>query len=272
MSESDSILEELVQLVRAGSRYQSISIDLVRQVGRRELAKGYRLKEAIKTTRSKLHQVAVAYQENPIAYDRSLDELSTLPARINDPALKNYCLKMMGLHASTAERLPILDSFFQTILSPLLPIHSILDLACGLTPLALPWMPVSEDVRYDACDIYSDMTAFINCFFDHIGQTGRAELCDLTQSCPTRRADVAFLLKSVPCLEQLDKQMIPRLLQQIPARHIVVSFPARSLGGHQKGMEKFYSNHFETLVQNLPFTLQNFIFPGEIVYLINRSE
>jgi 16S rRNA (guanine(1405)-N(7))-methyltransferase len=82
---------------------------------------------------------------------------------------------------------------------------------------------------------------------------------------------VAFLLKSVPCLEQLDKQMIPRLLQQIPARSIVVSFPARSLGGRQKGMAQFYSTHFEALVKDLPFKLDQFTFPEEIVYLLRRT-
>ena len=264
MPETDPILEELVKSVRAGARYQAISIDLVRQVGRQELAKVQRLKEAVKNTRSKLHQVAVAYQESPIPYNRHLEALSTLPARLDDPALQDFCRKVMKQHTSTAERLPILEIFFQTILAPLPPVHS------GLTPLALPWMPVTADVRYDACDIYSDMLDFINRFFNHIGQPGLAAICDLTQAVPEQQVDVAFLLKSVPCLEQLDKQIVTRLLQQIPARYIVVSFPDRSLGGRQKGMAQFYRTHFETLVQHLPFELQYFTFPGEIAYLLSR--
>jgi len=271
MPESNPILEELVQSVRAAPRYQSISVDLVRQVGMRELAKGRKLKEAIKTTRSKLHQVAVAYQESPIPYNKYAAMLQNLSPDLKDPDLQAFCRKVMAQHASTAERLPILDTFFHTILTPLVPVHSILDLACGLIPLARPWMPLENNARYDACDIYSDMVDFINLFFNHLLQPGRAELCDLTQACPERQADVAFLLKSVPCLEQLDKQLIPRLLQQIPARHIVVSFPDRSLGGRQKGMAQFYSTHFESLVQNLPFDLKNITFPGEIVYILTKK-
>jgi 16S rRNA (guanine(1405)-N(7))-methyltransferase len=270
MPDSSPLLEELVQSVHAASRYQAISLDLVRQVGARELAKGRKLKEAIKTTRAKLHQVAVAYQESAIPYNRHIEELKSLPSNLSDPGLQAFCRKVMAQHASTAERLPILDTFFHSVLGPLAPIHSILDLACGLTPLARPWMPLENNVRYDACDIYSDMVDFTNLFFHHLAQPGQAELCDLTQACPTRSADVALLLKSVPCLEQLDKQLIPRLLQQIPADHIVVSFPDRSLGGRQKGMAQFYSTHFESLVQNMPFDLRSLKFPGEIVYVLSK--
>jgi 16S rRNA (guanine(1405)-N(7))-methyltransferase len=271
MPEINPLLEELIEAVCASPRYQAISPDLVRQVGARELAKGRKLKDAVKTTRSKLHQVAVAYQETPIPYSKYLQELKTLPGEFSNSELQDFCRRAMTQHASTAERLPILDRFFQTVLSPLAPIHSILDLACGLTPLARPWMPLEPNARYDACDIYSDMVNFINLFFEHLGQSGQAELIDLTQGIPTRPADVALLLKSVPCLEQLDKQLIPRLLQQIPARHIVVSFPDRSLGGRQKGMAQYYSTHFESLVQNLPFDLENISFPGEIVYILSKK-
>ena len=271
MPETNLLLDELVEAVRSGPRYSAISADLVRQVGQRELAKGYKLKEAIKGTRSKLHQVAVAYQETPIPYQKYLQTLEQLPVDLGDPALKQFCRTVMQQHASTAERLPELETFFQTILEPLAPLHSVLDLACGLTPLALPWMPLAGDASYHAVDIYSDMLAFINQFFNHLGRTGRADLCDLTQSCPTQPAQVAFLLKSVPCLEQLDKQLFPRLLLQIPADHNLVSFPARSLGGRQKGMAQFYGAHFEKLVKDLPFEKRLFTFPSEIVYLLSRS-
>jgi len=272
MPDPNPLLDELVQSVRSSARYQAISPDLVRQVGERELSKGRKLKEAVKTTRSKLHQVAVAYQETAIPYEKYNQVLKGLSTDFTDPQLRDFCRKAMAQHASTAERLPILDTFFEDILAPLAPVHSILDLACGLTPLARPWMPLEDGARYDACDIYSDMVGFINSFFDHIARPGRAEVCDLTRACPARPADVALLLKSVPCLEQLDKQIIPRLLVQIPARHIVVSFPARSLGGRQKGMAQFYSSHFISLLENLPFELKRVNFENEIVFILTKKK
>lgn len=270
MPESDPLLDELILAVCSTPRYQAISEDLVRQVGKRELTKGRKLKEAIKSTRSKLHQVAVAYQEAPIPYPQMIKKLATLSPQMDDPELKTYCQQMMRQHTSTAERLPILASFFQQILTPLAPIHSILDLACGLTPLALPWMPLAENATYYACDVFPEMLDFINRFFAHVGQPGKAEVCDLTQSCPSTTVEVALLLKSVPCLEQLDKQLIPRLLQQIPAQHIIVSFPARTLGGHQKGMAQFYTTHFEELIHNMPFKVQNYSFSTEIAFLLSH--
>ena len=59
------------------------------------------------------------------------------------------------------------------------PIRSVLDVACGLNPLAIPWMPLAPDVHYYACDIYADMIAFLNGFFQIAGIDGQAQACDL---------------------------------------------------------------------------------------------
>ena len=67
----------------------------------------------------------------------------------------------MSLHASTRERLPILDGFYSTVLAALPAPRRVLDIACGLNPLASSWMPLAPDVTYTAYDIYSDMMQFI---------------------------------------------------------------------------------------------------------------
>src|SRR6185369_15725969 len=147
------------------------------------------LKEAIKATKNKLHQVAGAYLDARLPYDEWLalltaaaaDERRTTnderPTANDDEALSNSvlstqssalaqaCRDIMRHHASTRERLPILESFYTTTLASLGPVRSVLDLACGLNPLALPWMPIAPDASYYACDIYADMIAFLNGFF-----------------------------------------------------------------------------------------------------------
>ena len=266
----ENSLDELVKVVQSSGRYQAISEDLIRQVGSAELNKGRKFKEAVKTTRSKLHQVAVAYQETPIAYNKLYENLAGLPSDLHAPETLAFCKETMRRHVSTAERLPMVETFFNELLTPLGPIHSVLDLACGLNPLARPWMPLCDDAQYYACDIYHDMMDFINRFIIHTAQSGQAQVCNLTQSCPDTPVDVTFLLKSVPCLEQLDKNLIPRLLQKIPSRFIIVSFPGHSIGGHNKGMSDFYSKHFEELISGLPFKSQIFSFPSEIAFLLTR--
>lgn len=266
----DIDLQELVKSVCAGARYQAISVELVRRVGAQELAKGRSLKEAVKATRNKLHQVGGAFQETAIPYARLLAELQDLPGSLDDPALQAFCRRSMQLHASTRERLPILERFFRECLAGIAPIHSILDLACGLNPLARAWMPLAPAAPYYACDIYADMVDFTGHFLAHTRQAGAAEVCDLVQGLPDHPVQLALALKTIPCLEQLDKEIGLRLLESVPAEFILVSFPAHSLGGRGKGMVKNYESHFRELVSAHSWPVKRFEFPGEVAFIIMK--
>ena len=52
---------------------------------------------------------------------------------------------------------------------------------------------------------------------------------------PSVPADVALVLKLVPILDRQDPDAAARLLASLEAPVAVVSFPARSLGGHRSG-------------------------------------
>ena len=267
---SDDLLEQLIVRVHAGARYKNISDDLIRQVGSQELSKGRTFKEAVKATRNKLHQVGGAFQELVIDYPSWNKELAAVSTVEDDPELRKFCTRMMALHVSTRERLPILETFFSTTLGGLGPIHSIMDLACGLNPLALPWMPLAADVVYYGCDIYHDMADFLNTFITHLGRKGKVTCSNLVGEIPTQQVQVALLLKILPCLEQVDKTIGNRLLDGIKAEHLLVSFPAHSLGGRSKGMVKNYSNNFSELIADQPWKVQRFQFSSELVYLLSR--
>src|SRR5207249_948451 len=144
--------------------------------------------------------------------------------------IKHVCRAIMDHHASTRERLPILDQFYATIFAELPPINSVLDLACGLNPLAIPWMPLMPNARYYAYDIYQPEIDFLNIALGMLGVEGHYESRDITQSPPEQHAALALILKTIPCLEQLDKQAGAHLLQTIDARYLLISFPIHSLG------------------------------------------
>ncbi|MGZ3612068.1 MAG: 16S rRNA methyltransferase, partial [Ktedonobacteraceae bacterium] len=61
-----------------------------------------------------------------------------------------------------------------------------------------------------------------------------------------------------------------RLLESINADHLVVSFPARSLGGKSKGMAANYESRFYKLVEHEPWSIQRLEFPGELVFLVSK--
>jgi 16S rRNA (guanine(1405)-N(7))-methyltransferase len=264
-------LEEMIRQVCAGARYRELDPGLVRRLTILELAKGRSSKETVKAVRNKLHQVGGAYQEDGIAYDRWSAALELLPPTFSAPETQNFCRAMMRQHASTRERLGIVENFYQQTLAPLGPIHSVLDLACGLNPLCAPWMPLAPDAQYWACDVYQDMTTFLCRFFAHMQLKGGAEMCDLVQGCPQKPVQLVLLLKTIPCLEQVDKQVGARLLDNLPGEHALISFPARSLGGRSKGMVQNYEAHFETLTAGRNWRIQRFEFSSELAFLCSRS-
>ena len=263
-------LEQLVQMVRASGKYEAISIDFIRAVGEKELVKRRTLKEAVKETRNKLHQVGSAFQEKPIPYAAWKEELAALPVDLQSEEAKQFLQASMAWHASTAERLSIMPRFFQETLASLAPVTSILDLACGLNPLCLPWMPVAQGVTYAACDIYQDMTEYIAAFFNHFNIKGDAFACDLSQSVPGQPAQVALLLKTIPCLDQVNKNAAGRLLRELQTDFILVSFPAHSLGGRNKGMKENYQARFENLIEGQNWKITRFDYVSELAFLIEK--
>lgn len=264
--ESEAV-ERLVQAVKKTPKYRHIAADFIRNVGGRELAKGRGWREALKETRRKLHQVAGAYLEEKPPYARWLEELRAAPPE----ALRPICARLMAGHSSTRERLPFLDDFYRACFSGLPPVRSVLDLGCGLHPLAIPWMPLEEGTDYLALDIYEDMVAFLNQAMALFPVRGRAVASDVLRALPTVWSELAFILKMLPCLEQVEKGAGRWLLEHTRAEVLLVSFPLQSLGGRKgKGMEVNYPAYFEQAIAGGGWRVQEFLFPNEVVFRVER--
>jgi len=265
-------LSKLIANIHSSPKYQAIDIELIEKISQTELAKRRNLKEAIKTSRSKLHQVVTSFISSPLEFTEWETELKGLSCDISDPELQAFCLKVMKSHSSTDERLPILREFYSTIFRDISPVESILDLACGLNPFALPWMPISRDCPYYAFDVLPEMVVFINKFLTHIGQKGKAFSLDLTSEIPKKTTQVTLLLKTFPTFDQIDKHRAAILLERIKSQHLVVSYPVHSLGGKSKGMVENYTTRFDALTSNWDGMIQSFEFTTELAFLLTRKD
>lgn len=267
-------LDMLVAAVLASSKYRHISPEFVRAVGERELAIRPNLKAAIKATRNALHQAGGAFQDAPIDYARALIRLQE--AWGGDPAggqFRDACRNVMAAHTSTRERLPILDEFYATIFAALpAPPLRVLDIACGLNPLSRPWMPLPPSTEYIACDIYADQAAFLNEFMTLCGYPGRVEVRDVIGSPPDEPADLALILKTLPCLKAIDKSAPTRLLDTVRAPWLLVSFPAQTLGGRRKGMTAHYESRFRALLDERGWPARVFEFKTELAFLVQKPQ
>lgn len=267
-------LDALVEAVLAGSKYRHVSPDLVRVVGARELAIRPNLKAAIKSTKNVLHQAGGAFIDAPINFQRARAQLQAALEADPDPSpgrpFADASRNIMAAHTSTRERLPILDTFYATTLAGLSPPTTVLDVACGLNPLARPWMPFPPTTTLIASDIYADQIDFLNKAMALGGYAGSAEVRDVIHNPPPQTADLALVLKTLPCLEALDKTAPTRLLDAINAPLLLVSFPAQSLGGRRKGMVAHYETRFRDLLAERGWPAERFEFTTELAFLVRK--
>jgi 16S rRNA (guanine(1405)-N(7))-methyltransferase len=179
-------------------------------------------------------------------------------------------LSIMGHHASTRERLPLLDEFYTTCLAGLPPFKSVLDLACGLNPLSIPWMGLAKGAHYHAVDIYKDMMGFLSEALASLQVDFQARTGSIIPAGPFQPVELALVLKTIPCLEQVDSAAGKNLLDAIQADVILVSFPLRSLGGRDVGMAANYEKRFLEFASGKRWKVNRFEFQNELVFQVSR--
>ena len=267
----EAAVQALVAQVQRNAKYAHIAPDLVERLAREELGHRRNAKEAVKHTRRRLHQAGAVYMGGTPPYGRWLAALRD--AGGDRARVEAVCREAMAAHQSSRERLPLLERFYHEVLAELAPVASVLDLACGLNPLAIPWMPLAPGARYAAYDVYTDLAAFLQQALPLLGVEGTAEAIDLSARTPDDVADVALLLKTIPCLEQLDRTAGARLLREVRARHLVVSFPIQSLGGRRdRGMPANYRARFAELVQDRPWSVTEYAYDSELVFVVDKGQ
>lgn len=222
--------DDVVARVLASTRYRDVDRSLLERLAADELPRARSADEAVKRVKRRLHQAVGAYRGGQAAM--VTEELRRTWAGSWDEPMRDACRRALERHASTRERVAELGAFYPRIWDATGGVPaSILDLACGLNPFALPFMGLARDAEYLACDADRRVLNEVEAFLALVRQPHRTWACDLVVDAPGNEADVALLLKTVPLLDRQDVGAAARVLERVRARHLVVSFPARSLGG-----------------------------------------
>ena len=264
-------MADIVSGLRQSRRYRSVSEPTLLRVARWSLRSGQGRQAALKAAKRKLHQVYGAYLGPGaiVAAERAATRLSE--GGLDAEERRRLCLQVLAQHSSTAERLPFLDRFYGELASGLPQPSRVLDLACGLNPFAIPWMRLPPGTRYLAVDVDDRLAAV----FDRLAGAWPVSLAglahDLVEGPPPREeADLALLLKTIPCLEQQEPGAGRRLLHSLDAPCVAVSFPVRSLGGREKGMRQTYDRLLREIVAGTGRGVEVFDYPTETVYRLSR--
>ena len=252
-------------------KYRHLCNDMIRRISRWALDKSADEREALKVAKKKLHQVYGAYVDS-FDFDRIDGLLDGMAENRNLDEYKTACRLILESHQSTKERTGIIEKIWPHVFEITGTPSSILDIACGLNPFAIPWMGIGKDTRYVAVDIDQRIASIINRFFRITGINGEAQCMDVLSRMPDDEVDVALILKTLPSLERQAEGSGRMLLESISSHYIVVSFPTASIGGREKGMRVNYDSMLAEMTEGLGFLANKLEFDEEIFYVLSRYQ
>ncbi|MCO5999566.1 class I SAM-dependent methyltransferase [Actinoallomurus rhizosphaericola] len=219
----------MVRRLSAAAKYSAVHPDTIADVVRHEAEHAANDADLERRARLRLHKVVADYllSARPARLLRGLDE-----AVADGPdAVRAWCRDVLTRHFSTAERLPDLDEFYPAIVSLTGPPASVADLACALNPFTLPWLRDVTDAPYVGYDFNRALVAATGAFAERVDRAAEVRHCDVLLSPEPIRADVALLLKTYHCVEDRLSGAGLRLVAEVAADRVVVSFPLRAMNG-----------------------------------------
>jgi len=269
---SDDRLRAIEAELGRSRRYGSVAPSTLRRAAAKGLgtANGATA-DAVKRAKRSLHEIYGAYLPgNPPNYGALLRKLRAAVDADDRDQMLAALRTAMAVHASTRERLPHLSDFYREIFSRVPPPAAVRDLACGLNPLAVPWMGLPETTTYLASDIDIRQVDFLAEALAALGVPHRAEVLDLVDQPVSEPVDLTLLLKTVPCLERQRPGAGWNLIGAVNSPFVVVTFPTRSLGQRSKGMFQTYSAAFEARARQEAWQVEQAEIPGELIYVVRK--
>lgn len=253
--------EEALSKLLSSKNYRDICPDTVKKEFELQLTKHKNPAEAEKAARERLHAVTGAFM--------TASELKSARACLERYAAGEEAAlwDALKLHSSTRERLDDMEELYGRIFAFAGRPQSCFDAACGLNPLYLGHV---GGMRVLGADIHGGAVALINDWASHCGQSVSALCMDLSIDVPGENFDLALAMKLLPVLETAEKGGALRFLDRVNAKHFCVTFPTRTLGGRNAGMEKHYSEWFENEIKDKYTVHERFTLGSELVYLLTR--
>ncbi|HPR35020.1 MAG TPA: hypothetical protein PKY64_05040 [Anaerolineaceae bacterium] len=268
-----SFLDSLIQAVETSRKYRDLQIPLttLQDILAYESQHSTSRKELEDNFRKSLHNIMAPYLED-INYPVETKALHELQNQIpSHETLQTWCTDKMRRHASSRERLPYLENFYEKIFARTGIPGSILDLACALDPLGLPWMNLPPSTRFLAYDIHQPRLDFLQTFFRYFYPQAQAIHQDILTEIPDQKADCAFFFKEAHRLEKRRPGSNRELLRGLNVKWLVVSLPSRDLAGHHS-LETYHTSLIQKAIEGQPWQLNTDIAGNELIFFIQKHD
>ncbi len=253
--------------IMASAKYANLDEGFVGRIAG-EASDRFRTHEAaVRYAKRKLHQAFGAFVTGSLG-----DGVRACASAIRSGVpVRDACRASMRRHASTAERAAVLDEFYRQIETWCGRPSTVADLACGLGPLAIPWLATRPDATYWCCDIDRDLAAALPGLGEPFGVAVVAEPRDLVRPARLPPADLVLLLKALSTLEQQRSGAARDLLAALDAPRVVVSLSRASLSNRRR----YTDDPLEVIgkaTAGSSYQLANeAAFGGEALFLLERS-
>jgi len=209
----------------------------------------------IKAVRAELRNYVGRFQTTRISYDKKLALLKQ--KKIND---------LLKTHSSTKERLDDYPKLIKLIKIKKLKPNSILDLGCGLNPIAISsYFP---NAKYYAYDIKEDELKLIKLFFAKNKIDGFTKLKDIRKSADFPKTDLTLVLKTLDIIETKGHTLAKRIMTKLNSKNIIVSFSTTTLSG--KPMNSPRRKWFENLLDDLEYKYKIVKMRNEVFYVVGK--
>jgi len=208
------------------------------------------IKEIVKLTRKELRLLSGSFRKHSRHGMVNLTDIAGL----------------LSLHSSTRERL----SFYTELKNRVnnLNIKSILDLGCGLNPIAL----ADKSVVYYASDINNADLDLVKSFFSENKVKGKTFIFDLRDIWDKHKelpsADLCILFKVMDVIEKKGHKLAEKVIQLINAKYFLVSFSTKTLSG--RPMNHPQRGWIERMLDRLGYPYEMFKSKNEIFYLVKK--
>jgi len=197
----------------------------------------------------------------------------------------NKITELLKTHLSTKERYGYYDEIYNKIFKITKKPNSILDLGCGLNPLSLP-EEFMKNIKYYAGDINQDDLEIVNEYFRKnkfegdvffydlklqklgvFGTSNKLAYCkNANDHLP--KTDVCFLFKVLDLIDNKGHKNAEKVLKQIPAKFVIVSFSKITLSGKKLNASR---NWLKLLIERLRWKYYLFETENEMFFVINKS-
>ncbi len=270
MTIDETAVDTVITAIKQSRKYRDTSEETIRQLAVEAVIEHKKPKPAEKAVRKRLHSIMAPYLGDP-DYAEARRLLTDSFASGDGKIVRAACRDLMHTHLSTRERLPILDSFYEEIFAVTGPPRRLLDIACGLNPLAFPWMGLpAPGTDFIAYDIHEPRVDFLNHYFVLQGLPPLAYVRDVAVHAPVESGDVALFLKEMPRFERNYPGRGRALLEAIDTRWLVVSFPTISTHGG-RNLTNRYRDFFHQLIDGTGWAVTELLFETELVFCADKT-